>query len=158
MSLVRWEPVRRSELDRLFGAFFDVSAANGGSTRRFVPATDLVEAGDHYVLTADLPGVAQDDIKIELNDNVLTVAGERRSEHTTEGDGYRRLERSSGRFSRSLTLPEGIDPESISASYDNGVLRVEIPKPTQRVPHRVEVTVGAPQAIEAATEDEADKS
>jgi hypothetical protein len=73
-------------------------------------------AGDHYVLTADLLGVAQEDIKIELNDNVLTVAGERRSSITTEGDGYRRLERSSGRFSCSLTLPEGIDPESISAS------------------------------------------
>src|SRR4029077_17541579 len=137
---------------RLFGAFFDVSAANGGSTRRFVPATDLVEAGDRAVLTSALPGVAQDDIKIELNDNVLTVAGERRSEHTTEGDGYRRLERSSGRFSRSLTLPEGIDPDSISGADDNGVRRVEIPKPTQRVPHRVEVTVGAPQTIEAATE------
>jgi len=146
MSLVRWEPIRRSELDRLWGTFFDVSAGNGGASRRFVPATDLVEDGDHYVLTADVPGVAQDDIKIELADNVLTIAGERRSEQTEDKDGYRRIERSSGSFTRSLTLPEGVDPESISASYDNGVLRVEIPKPSARAPHRVEITSGADKA------------
>jgi HSP20 family protein len=146
MSLVRWEPIRRSELDRLWGTFFDVSAANGGASRRFVPATDLVEDGEHYVLTADLPGVAQDDIKIELADNVLTIAGERRSEQAEANDGYRRIERSNGSFTRSLTLPEGIDPEAISASYDNGVLRVEIPKPSQRAPHRVEITSGTDNA------------
>ncbi len=154
MALVRWEPVRRSEFDRLFGAFFDVSAGNGGASRRFVPATDLVEDGDHYVLTADLPGVAQDDVKVELNDNVLTIAGERRSEHGDSKDGYRRIERSSGGFTRSLTLPEGIDAESISASYDNGVLRVEIPKPTQRAPHRVEITsAAAPATIDAPADN-----
>ena len=88
MALIRWEPARelqsiQQEMNRLFGTFFDspTGRGNGGGLRRWIPAMDLVEEGDHYVLRADLPGVSEDDVKVELEDNVLTISGERRSEH-----------------------------------------------------------------------------
>src|SRR6185437_8742640 len=115
MTIIRWEPARelqsiQSEMNRLFGTVFDTQAGGGdGGARRWIPAMDLVEEGEQYVLRADLPGVGEDDVSVELEDNVPTVSGERKSEHREQGDGFRRIERSSGSFSRSLTLPEGID-------------------------------------------------
>jgi HSP20 family protein len=101
-----------------------------------------VEEGDHYVLRADVPGVSEDAVKVELEDNVLTISGERKSEHEQRKNGYYRLERASGRFARSLTLPEGVDAGSIKARFENGVLEVSIPKPAERKPHRVAIDVG----------------
>ena len=103
---------------------------------------DLVEEGDHYVLRADLPGLSEQDVNVELEDNVLTVSGERKSEHEERREGFHRVERASGHFSRSLTLPEGVDPDSVKASFDKGVLEVRIPKPEQRKPRRVAISVG----------------
>jgi HSP20 family protein len=130
-------------MNRLFGTAFDspTGAGNGGS-RRWIPAMDLVEEGDHYVLRADLPGVNEDDVKVELEDNVLTISGERKSGHEGRKEGYYRVERASGAFSRSLTLPEGIDPDSIQARFEKGVLEVRVPKPEERKPRRVEINVG----------------
>lgn len=147
MALVRWEPVRelntiQSEINRLFNSFFDAPVSAGeGVGRRWLPAMDLVEADDHYVLRADLPGLSHDDVQIEVEDDVLTVSGERKAEHEQRGEGYHRLERSYGSFSRSLTLPEGVDPEAVQASFDRGVLEVRIPKPEQRKPRRVSIGV-----------------
>jgi HSP20 family protein len=175
MALIRWEPIRRSEparrwepvreldslqqeFSRVFGSFFDSLAGrpvNGAALRRWVPATDLVEHDDQYVLRSDLPGVNDGDVKVELEDNVLTISGQRRSEHEQRKDGYRRVERSFGSFSRSLTLPEGVDPEQIHASFERGVLEVTIPKPEQRKPHRVAIAVGeGDSAIEGAAAGE----
>ena len=148
MALVRWEPVRelhsmQQEMNRLFNTFFD--APNGPSTggpRRWVPAMDLVELDDHFVLRADLPGLDEGDVKLEISDNVLTVSGERRFEHEDRKEGFYRLERGAGTFSRSLTLPDGVDAEKIAASFDKGVLEVRIPKPEERKPRRVEIAVG----------------
>jgi HSP20 family protein len=149
MALVRWEPVRelntiQGEINRLFNAFFDTPAGAGeGVGRRWLPPMDLVEADDHYVLRADLPGVAEDDVAIEVENDVLTVSGERKAEHEERGEGYHRLERAYGSFSRSLTLPDGVDPEAVHASFDRGVLEVRIPKPEQRKPRRVAISVGS---------------
>ena len=147
MALIRWEPARelnslQSEMNRLFNTFFDVPQGNGGAGRRWVPAMDLVETEDHFVLRADLPGMTENDVSIELEDNVLTLAGERKSEHEARGEGYYRVERASGSFSRSLTLPEGIDPDSVEAAFENGVLEVRVPKPEERKPRRVSISVG----------------
>jgi HSP20 family protein len=151
MALIRWEPVRelntiQSEMNRLFNTFFDtITPGNGGNTlRRWVPAMDLVETEGEFVLRADLPGLSQDDVKIELQDQVLTISGERKAEHEERKEGYYRVERSSGAFSRSLTLPEGVDPSAVKASFDKGVLEVRIPKPEERKPRRVEISVGGP--------------
>jgi HSP20 family protein len=149
MAIIRWEPARelqsiQQEMNRLFGSFFDTPATpgNGGGLRRWIPAMDLVEESDHYVLHADLPGLSDQDVNIELEDNVLTISGERKSEHEQRKEGFHRVERASGRFSRSLTLPEGIDPDSVKANFDKGVLEVRIPKPEQRKPRRVAISVG----------------
>ena len=166
MALIRWEPVRelnaiQSEMNRLFNTLFDSPApGNGGSShtqRRWIPAIDLVETADEFVLRADLPGLTEQDVNIELEDNVLTVSGERKAEHEERKEGYYRVERSSGSFSRSLTLPEGVDPESVKAGFENGVLEVRIPKPEQRKPRKVAISVGTtpqPAAIEGSESPE----
>src|SRR3954452_14459250 len=134
MALVRWEPVRelnslQSEMNRLFNTFFDSpTGANGGGLRRVSPPMDLVETEDHFVLKADLPGLDAGDVSIEVEDKVLTIAGERKVEHETSKEGFYRLERSSGQFRRSLTLPEGVAADRIEANFDKGVLEVRIPK------------------------------
>jgi len=149
MAIIRWEPARelqsiQQEMNRLFGTFFDspAGAGDGGALRRWIPAMDLIEEDDRYVLRADLPGVREDEVHVELEDNVLTISGERKSEHEERKEGLYRLERASGSFSRSLTLPEGIDPDSIQARFDKGVLEVRVPKPEQRKPRRVAISVG----------------
>ncbi len=104
---------------------------------------DLIETGDHYVLRADLPGLSEKDVNIELDSDVLTISGQRNATRNDENGGYRRVERSYGSFSRSLTLPKGIDPEAVEASFEQGVLEVRIPKPEQVKPRKVTISVGA---------------
>ena len=154
MALVRWEPAReihslQQEMNRLFNTFFDtpVTGSGTGGGRRWVPAMDLVETDEHFVLRADLPGLDESDVNIEVNDKMLTLSGERRYEH--EAKNYR-LERGSGQFSRSLTLPDGVDAEAITAAFDKGVLEVRIPKPEERKPRKVQIGVsgGEQPAIE----------
>jgi len=149
MALVRWEPVT---MNRLFTTLFDTPTGAAPAQSRWIPAMDLAETDEAYVLRADLPGVAPDDVTIELEHRVLTVAGERRAEEAAEGTGWRRVERSFGAFKRQLTLPEGIDPDVVSASFEHGVLTVTIPKPEARKPRRVSIAVeGAqPTAIEGS--------
>lgn len=155
MTIVRWEPLRelgslQNEMNRLFNTVFDTPApGNGGSTmRRWVPSMDLVETDEHFVLRADLPGMSEEDIKIEFEDGTLTVSGERKSEHESKNEGYYRVERAFGSFSRSLTLPQGIDPEAVTASFDRGVLEVRVPKPEERKPRRIEIGGAAQKTIE----------
>jgi HSP20 family protein len=158
MALVRWEPVReltslQTEMNRLFNTFFDSPSGggggNGGALRRWLPPMDLVETDDHFVLRADLPGLSEEDVNIEVEDRVLTVSGERKAEQTENKDGYHRVERAFGSFSRSLTLPEGIDAEAVSASFDKGVLEVQIPKPEERKPRKISIGVGSsPKTID----------
>jgi HSP20 family protein len=147
MALIRWEPVRelgtiQSEMNRLFSTFFDTPTASDGTLRRWIPAMDLVENTDEFVLRVDLPGLTEKDVNIEFEDNMLTISGERKSEHEDKQEGYYRVERAYGSFSRSLTLPEGVDPESVKATFDRGVLEVHIPKPEQRKPRKVAISVG----------------
>jgi HSP20 family protein len=146
MALVRWDPIReldslQGDMNRLFDRFFEGRAPNGVS-RRWIPAMDLVETEDHLVLRGDLPGMTEDDVDIEIKDNVLTVSGERKSESEEKGEGYHRVERAFGSFSRSLTLPQGIDPGKVEAKFENGVLEVQIPKPAEAKPTRVQIGKG----------------
>jgi HSP20 family protein len=157
MTIVRWEPLRelnslQSEMNRLFNTVFDTpSGTSGNVLRRWMPAMDLVESRDHFVLRADLPGMSEDDVNIEFEDGTLTVSGERKAEHEESNEGFHRVERSFGTFSRSLTLPQGIDPEAVTASFDRGVLEIRIPKPEQRKPRKI--AIGGQDAIEAESRD-----
>jgi HSP20 family protein len=148
MALVRLDPAReldslQGDVNRLFDSFFGRSEGTAAA-RRWVPAMDLVETEDHLVLRADLPGMDRDDIEVEVKDGVLTVSGERKAEHQTQREGYHRVERSFGRFSRSLRLPRGVDAGAVSASFDRGVLEVTVPKPAQPQATKVEIGEGKP--------------
>jgi HSP20 family protein len=160
MALIRWEPARelgtlQNEMNRLFNTFFDApttstGAGTGPNLRRWMPAMDLLETEHDFVLRADLPGLSENDVNIELEDNVLTLSGERKAEHEARKDGYYRVERAWGSFARSLTLPEGVDANAVQASFDRGVLEIHIPKPEQRKPRKVSISVGGstPATIE----------
>lgn len=136
--LMRPEPFTQ-EFDRLFGSLFGGNLRETGGVQRWVPAMDLVEADDHFVLKADLPGLGEDDVNLEVQDNVLTISGERRAEHERKEQGWYRLERSYGSFSRSLTLPDGVDADKVEANFHRGVLEVRIPKPEERKPRRISI-------------------
>ena len=155
MTIVRWEPLRelgtlQSEMNRLFNTVFDSPGGNGGTLRRWMPAMDLLETADHFVLRADLPGMGEEDVNIELEDSTLTISGERKSEHDSSGEGYYRVERSSGAFHRSLTLPKGVDAEAVTASFDRGVLEVRIPKPEERKPRKIQIGGADTKTIEGS--------
>src|SRR4051794_38347792 len=143
-------------MNRLFNTVFDAPAGggNGGGaqTRRWVPAMDLLETNEHFVLRADLPGMRREDVAIELEDSVLTVSGERKAEHEDRQEGYYRVERAFGGFSRSLTLPKGIDPAAVTASFSDGVLEVRIPKPEETKPRKITIDVGGEEQEQPALE------
>jgi HSP20 family protein len=163
MAMIRWEPVGelntiQNEMNRLFDTLFDGPARvtqPDSSRQRWIPPMDLVETSGDYVLRADLPGLSDADVQIELTDNVLTISGERTAEHEDREDGYYRVERAFGSFARSLTLPEGVNPESVQANFDRGVLEIRIPKPEQRKPRTVAISVGDsppnPKTLDAKT-------
>ena len=127
MAMIRYQPWRslgdlHSELNRLF----EGSAANLPSDETtacdWVPAMDVREEADRFVVHADLPGIDPDDIEITMENGVLTVRGERKTEATSSAEGYRRVERSAGYFYRRFALPDTIDSEGVKASGNNGVL------------------------------------
>lgn len=136
--LMRPEPLT-ADFDRFFNTLFDRNQA----AQRWVPAMDLVEHDDHFLLRADLPGLTEGDVSIEMSDGSLIVSGERKAEHDQRERGFYRLERPYGQFSRTLTLPDGIDGEQVKASFANGVLEVWIPKPEQRKPRRIPIGAAA---------------
>ena len=161
MALISWEPVAelntiQNEMNRLFNTFFDSSDQAGvgnGPPRRWLPAMDLMESADHYVLRADLPGLGDEDVNIQFEDNILTISGERKAERSEPQAGYHRLERASGSFSRSLTLPDGVDPAGIEAHFARGVLEIRVPKPEQRKPKTVQINLDTspePRTIESS--------
>jgi HSP20 family protein len=152
MALVRWDPSRevdtlQSEVNRIFDTFF---GGNDVRTRRWVPAMDLVETDDHLVLRADLPGLKREDVDIEVKDGLLTISGERKAEQEERSEGFYRVERAFGSFSRSLSLPDGVHAQQVSADFANGVLEVRIPKPEETKP--VRVAIGAGDVSGQATE------
>jgi HSP20 family protein len=164
MAQIRWEPAAelntiQNEMNRLFNTFFDqpAPAGRGGApSRRWIPAMDLIETADQYVLRADLPGVTDGDVNIQFEDNVLTISGERKAQHEQDEEGYYRIERTFGNFARSLTLPDGVNPEGVQAHFDHGVLEVRIPKPEQKKPRQVQITLGARPTDETKTIESTD--
>ena len=103
---------------------------------------DLVESDEHFVLRADLPGIAEEDVNIEVEDRVLTISGERKAEHTETKDGYHRVERAFGSFSPLADPARGRRRRGRHGRFDNGVLEMRIPKPEQRKPRKISIGVG----------------
>ncbi len=135
MNISRFEPwslinLLHQDLDQIAGRRYGLAddSGNGSSVADWVPAVDIVEQNDRYVLRADVPGVKPEDINVNMEKGVLSLSGERHRESTDESDGMRRVERVSGKFYRRFNLPETADAEEISASSANGILEVVIPK------------------------------
>lgn len=144
MNLVRrstaypWRPARDlAWFGRDLDGWFDRAFA--GSDRGFAPALNVVENENDYLVTVELPGVDQSDIDITVNDNLLTIQGEKKSSHEyKEGSVYRRESRE-GSFRRSLSLPASVDAEGIKASIKNGVLELVVPKPEEKKARKVQI-------------------
>ena len=143
-AVVRFDPFRdittlRDEMNRLFTRSLGEGAAAGSA---WTPAVDIFDQADAIVLRAELPGLSPDDIDIEIDESVLTLRGERRFEETVEEGRYYRLERAYGAFQRSVTLPQGVKSDEITASFDNGVLSVSVPKAAEVRPRKIAVGAG----------------
>lgn len=151
MALVRWEPFRelaalQNEMGRWMSQLSGGAVPGNGQSSTWLPAVDVWETEDELVFSFDLPGIDENEIAVELDDNVLTVSGrrERTAEHSNER--FYRFERRYGTFSRSVTLPAGVSEKDIKASYTNGVLEIRVPKPEEQKPKRIEI--GSKGAIE----------
>jgi len=134
----------QNEIDRLFDDFTRgfPSIGNGGMTN-LVPTMDVAETDKEIEITAELPGLQDKDVQINVADNILTVRGEKKAEKEQKDKNYRLIERSYGSFERSLELPEGVDTNAIKASIDKGVLKVVVPKPAPAQVKKVEVKSAA---------------
>src|SRR5919108_5357483 len=140
-TLVRWEPFRelaslQSEMSRLMNGLIE---SPGRATQTWVPALDVWETDTEVVYAFDLPGIPEDKIAIEVQDDTLTVTGEREKVREQQGDRFFRFERRYGTFSRAVGLPQGVDEDHISASYRDGVLEIRMPKPAEQKPRRIEL-------------------
>ena len=156
MAVVRWEPFRelaalQSEMSRwMNNVAGGTPGGNGQSTSTWMPAVDVWETENELVLSFDLPGIPEDKISIELDDNVLTVSGERARETQADGDRFYRYERRFGAFSRSVTLPQGVNEDSIKADYRSGVLEIRVPKPEEQKPKRIPLGGSDQKTIEGS--------
>ena len=149
------EEQAQTQMDRLFahalGLHGQWQGATGASTRAWAPALDISEGTDAYRVTVELPGVKLDDLEITLEDGLLTIQGERHFAHDSSEEQFHRVERSSGAFRRSITLPAHVEADAVEASMEDGVLRILVPKAEEAKPKRIQVTPGGQMEAIAAT-------
>ena len=143
MTLMRYEPWGRlgrlhDEMDRLFNRYSPENETSMSSAD-WTPAVDVKEEENRFLIKADIPGVDPKDIEVHMDKGVLTIEGKRESEATEEKEGYKRVERVYGSFSRRFTLPDTADAENIKAESKHGVLEIVIPKRTAAEPRRIEI-------------------
>jgi len=152
-TLTRWEPFRgaTSLQDQINRVFNDVLERTGeeSSLTAWAPAVDIYETEHELVLKADLPDIDPKDLDIRVENNILTIRGERKFEKNVNEENYLRVERSYGSFTRSFTLANTVNSEAIKAAYENGVLTLSIPKREEAKPKQIKVNVGT-QAMAAA--------
>jgi HSP20 family protein len=151
-TLDRWEPYRGSydsQLNRLFSDFFGRTSQEQNLTP-WVPAVDILENEHELVVKADLPDIKPEELDIRVENNILTIRGERKFEKKSEEKNYLRVERSYGSFARSFSLANTVDTEAIKADYKDGVLALSIPKREEAKPKQIKVSVGSQTAAAAA--------
>jgi HSP20 family protein len=153
-TIARWEPFRgvstlQEQINRLLNDTFDRSGESA-SLSAWAPAVDIFETEHELVVKADLPEVDPKDLDIRVENNILTLRGERKFEKKVNEDNYLRVERSYGSFARSFTLANTVNSEAIKADYQNGVLTLTIPKREEAKPKQIKVNVAAPAVAAAA--------
>ena len=146
MNLVKWNPWREMDtFSNRLNSFFDsrffpsVWFSEESGLRDWRPVVDIYDEDDKIVIKAEIPGVDKDKINVDVKDGILTLTGERSYENEAKEENYHRRERAFGRFERSFALPDGLDSDKIDADYKDGVLRIEIPKPEEKKPKKIEI-------------------
>lgn len=145
MAIIKWDPFKdimtfREKMNRLFeDVFLSRGEEREFATGAWSPAVDIYETENELVLTAEVPGIKEEDIEIKIEDNTLSLKGERKFEKETREDNYHRIERSYGSFYRSFTLPNYIDQENIRAEHEDGVLKIIMPKRSELKPRKVKI-------------------
>ena len=152
MTLIRWNPVRditswhpvtefahmQKEIDRVCDCFHNDTLAEDVA-KTLLPVVDIIERENDFNIKVELPGVDKKDVKITVQNDVLTIKGEKKQESEKKGENYYRVERYYGTFQRSFTLPSSVASDNINASYDNGILTINIPKVEEAKPKEIEV-------------------
>ena len=161
MSITRWDPFRDvlTLQNRMNSLFQDFNRGQGDNdfvaTAAFVPPVDIYEDEHKIVLKLEVPGMKQEDLDIQIENNTLSVRGERKFEKEEKEENFHRIERRYGSFFRSFTVPNTVSTENVKASYDAGVLRIELEKRAEAKPKQIKVQVGAgssaPKQVEGAT-------
>ena len=154
-GLTRWDPFRRSSLfpslsesgmpallRDFFRSFPTWDENESLMSSAWMPPVDIAEDADRISVTAELPGFKEEDVKVELRGDVLTISGERKRESEKKDRDYRRVERSYGEFRRSFTLPTSVDRENVKAGFSDGLLKLELPKKPEAKPRQIPITDG----------------
>lgn len=156
MNVIKYDPFRelrslQNEMNRIFSGFETERGGNEFARGAWSPNVDIYEDKERLIVEAELPGMNREDFEVSVENNVLTLKGERKFEKKTEGDNYHRVERSYGSFTRQFTLPQTITAEGATADFENGVLRIALPKREETKARKIEITgTSAPaKAIEA---------
>jgi HSP20 family protein len=156
--LTRFEPFREfstlqdrlNRMNRLFReSFNDAGPDESLTTSSFAPAVDVYEDEHNVTLKIEVPGIDEKDIDVRIENNTLTVHGERKIEKEEKEENYRRVERQYGSFTRTFNLPTTVDAEKVSANYDKGVLKIALPKKAEAKPKQIKVNVGGEKTLEA---------
>jgi HSP20 family protein len=156
-TMTRWEPLREflamqdrmNRLNRL--SYSPEGPEEALTTTTFAPPVDIYEDEHNITLKMEVPGIDEKDIDVRIENNTLTVRGERKFEKEEKEENFRRIERQYGSFTRVFTLPSSVDPGQVSANYDNGVLKITLAKKAEVKPKQIKVSVGSVKTLEAKT-------
>ena len=154
--LTRWEPFREfstmqeriNRMNRLFRESYPEGPDEALTTTSFAPPVDIYEDEHNVTLKLEVPGIDEKDIDVRIENTTLTVHGERKIEKEEKEENFRRVERQYGSFTRSFTLPSSVDPGQVSANYDTGMLKINLPKKAEAKPKQIKVNVGSEKALE----------
>ncbi|HXY16039.1 MAG TPA: Hsp20/alpha crystallin family protein [Terriglobales bacterium] len=151
--LTRWDPFRefstlQDRMNRLFRDSFSEGREEALATGAFAPPVDVYEDEHRITLKIEVPGIDEKDIDVRVENNTLTVHGERKFEKEEKEENYRRVERQYGSFTRSFTLPNTVDTDSVSANYEKGVLKIKLAKKEEAKPKQIKVNVGSDRTLE----------
>jgi HSP20 family protein len=151
--LTRWDPFRefstlQDRMNRLFHDSLGDGREEALTTTAFAPAVDVYEDEHNVTLKIEVPGIDEKDIDVRIENNTLTVHGERKFEKDEKEENYRRVERQYGSFTRTFTLPNTVETENVSANYDKGVLKIKLAKKAEAKPKQIKVNIGSARALE----------
>ncbi|MFI5071213.1 MAG: Hsp20/alpha crystallin family protein [Terriglobales bacterium] len=151
--LTRWDPFHefntlQDRMNRLFRGSYGTDQEESLTTTSFAPAVDVYEDEHNVTLKIEVPGIDEKDIDVRIENNTLTVHGERKFEKEEKEENFRRVERQYGSFTRSFTLPNTVDPEQVKANYEKGILKVSLAKKAEAKPKQIKVIVGSEKTLE----------